>query len=205
MGAAHAPNDTRVPPSTVTNGSVEKETPVAGPSIAPLMVTNSPGAMAPPTPLPLLVRDVMTTGELPAAPTVIENACGGEALPEAVSVAVMPKLYVPPAGIPGVPPIVPAARSSVSTGGSAPEDTAHCRAAGFPPTAEMVAIYGAPAVPPGSVAGATYGCVCPLISETSNMELSTTSRSLTWNFLMHARSLSSQRTSGTPWMYPALP
>ena len=120
-----------------------------------------------------------------------------------MSVAVIPKLYEP--GEPGVPVIVPATASSSSPDGSVPEDTVHRKVAGFPPTAESAALYAAPTAPTGSAAATTYGFVCPLIADTSSAELSTTSRSLTWKFLMHARSLSSQRTSGAPPTYPVPP
>jgi hypothetical protein len=85
----------------------------------------------------------------------IENVCACDAYPDDVSVTVTAKLNGLPVAVLGVPPIAPVDAFSVSPGGSAPGGTDHCRVPGFPPTSPMVALYSAPTMPFGSVAGVT--------------------------------------------------
>src|SRR5580693_2177308 len=143
-----------------------------------------------------MVVTVMATVDPPVTP--MENICGCEANPEAVSVATIPKLNGLPVEDVAIPLMVPVAALSNSPGGREPEEIDQDRVAGLPPTAATVALNEAPTVPLGNVAGATYGLVCPLILETSKAELFTTSRSLRGIFLMHPRSSSFHRGSGTP-------
>src|SRR5580698_8000646 len=99
-------------------------------------------------------------GVPPSIPTIklvatMEKACPAELYPDAVSVAVMLKLYVPVAVGPIKPLIVPVDAFNTRPGGSAPEETDQCRVVGLPPIAEKVKAYWLPAVPSASVAGTT--------------------------------------------------
>src|ERR1035438_2157509 len=93
MGAANEPNKTRVPErveaSVPVLGSTENCTPGVGPSPFPLMVTISPGAIAPAAPLAEFVTDEITTVEVAVLTVkVTRMVCGLFDAPGAVTVTV---------------------------------------------------------------------------------------------------------------------